>query len=431
MAETTQRELSPRERLDAKKSALWADRSSYEQQWRDVATFLMPTRPRWTVSDKARGDRRNLSIINNTATRAANTLRSGLHAGLTSPARPWMKLSTPDPSLAQKPGVASWLAEVTRRMHAIFQLSNIYNAFPMLYGDVATFGTGAVAILEDEGSVDKPGDLFRAQVFPVGSFAVQMDGRGRPSLFIHETSKTVEQIVEEFGGPDGKPLEHKGTIDWSHISTATKNLWERGHITQRVTTYWAVHRNRDYSSRALGAKEFPWASCHWEAGAEGNKLLRESGFREFPVMCPRWIAVPDEAYANDYPGITALGDVKQLQMMERKKGQAIEKMVNPALVGPVNLQTQKVSLLPGAVTYIDIREGMQGLRPIHEVRPDLTAFVLDAQAVERRIDSAFYVDLFLMLTLSSASGSQPPTAREVEERHEEKMLMLEIGRAHV
>src|SRR5690606_36540354 len=42
-----------------------------------------------------------------------------------------------------------------------------------------------------------------------------------------------------------------------------------------------------------------------------------------------------------------------------------------------------------------------------------------------RIQRAFYEDLFLMIAQSDARrGSQPVTAREIDERHEEKLLAL-------
>ena len=421
--DTPAKRLTQRERLDMLWSQLKNERSPFDAHWRLIADHLFPTRPRWTVSDKNRGDRRNGNIINASATLALQTLRSGLHAGLTSPARPWMKLATPDPSLTKRRNVAVWLAEVTERMHSVFHLSNIYNALPMLYGDVATFGTGATAILEDPGSPGKPGDLFRAQVYPVGSFALGLDNRGLPTTFMRETSKSVEQIVEEYGGKDGQALERGKEIDWSNISRTVKHLYDKNMILAQVPVRWAVYPNRDYNPRSL-RNAMAWKSCHWEVSADAELLLRESGFNEFPVMCPRWIAVPDEPYANDCPGMTALGDTKQLQMMERRKGQAIEKMVNPALVGPLSLSTQKVSLLPGAVTYVDVRDGMQGLKSVHDVNLRVDHLTADAQAVENRINRAFYVDLFLMLTLSNTRGSQPPTAREVDELHEEKMLVL-------
>lgn len=100
-------------------------------------------------------------------------------------------------------------------------------------------------------------------------------------------------------------------------------------------------------------------------------------------------------------------------------------MVDPPLVGPSILQTQKTSLLAGDITYLDGREGMQGLKPIHEVRLDLSHLTIDIGETQYRIRRAMYEDLFLMLAQSDGlRGAQAITAREVEERHEEKLIAL-------
>jgi hypothetical protein len=124
--------------------------------------------------------------------------------------------------------------------------------------------------------------------------------------------------------------------------------------------------------------------------------------------------------------MTALGDVKQLQIMQKRKAQLLAKAVDPPLTGPAALRTQKTSLLPGDITYLDVREGMQSLRPIHEVRLEgFQHLSADVGDVQYRVQRAFYEDLFLMLARSDATrGSQPVTAREIDERHEEKLLAL-------
>ncbi|HMJ02424.1 MAG TPA: portal protein, partial [Conexibacter sp.] len=99
--------------------------------------------------------------------------------------------------------------------------------------------------------------------------------------------------------------------------------------------------------------------------------------------------------------------------------------VDPPLVGPVALRASKTSLLPGDVTYVDTREGMAGLKSIHDVVLNLEHLRADIGEVQYRIQRAFYEDLFLMLARSDdVRGSQPVTAREVDERHEEKLLAL-------
>ena len=155
--------------------------------------------------------------------------------------------------------------------------------------------------------------------------------------------------------------------------------------------------------------------------AASDKLLRESGYDLFPVLVGRWEVGGEDVYGVDCPGITALSDIKQLQTMEKRGLQAIEKMVNPAMMGPASLRTKKVSLLAGDITYTDQREGQQGLRPIHEVRMNLTDLNAKMKETRARVRRAYFEDLFLRL---SDTTRREITAREIDEIAAEKMVEL-------
>jgi len=408
-----------RRRYEALRAALWQDRSSFDAHWRELADFLSPRRTRFWAGDRNRGDKRNQNIIDSTGRFSARTLSAGLHAGLTSPARPWMKLSTPDPTLAKFGPVREWLHGVTQDMLTVFATSNLYNVLPLVYLDLGVFGTAAMSIVEDSR------DLFRCYSYPIGTYALGLDARGKATTFARDYELTVRQVVEEYGvRPDGR------SIDWSTISARIKALWDRGDYETPVKVTWIVKPNELRDPGQLRAKFKPWASCHFETEAsgegEGKPFLRESGFDTFPLMAPRWDITGEDTYGTDCPGMTALGDVKQLQIMQRRKGQLLQKAVDPPLTGPSSLRTQKTSLLSGDITYVDVRDGMQGLRPLHEVRLEgfqhLTA---DIGEVQYRVQRAFYEDLFLMLARSDDRlGAARPTAREIDERHEEKLLAL-------
>lgn len=404
-----------RDRLYNLATTIWNERrTGFDPHWSELDQYLLPRRTRFWTGDKNRGDKRNDKIIDSTGRYAARTLASGLHAGLTSPARPWMKLSTPNPELAKIPVVKAWLHEVTQRMLTIFAQTNVYNVFPITYGDMGVFGTGAMAVLADTK------DLFRCYPYALGSFAVGVDHRGLATTITRQYQLTVRQVVEEFGvQEDGR------SIDWAPISAIVKNAWDKGDYQQAVKVHWIVTPNTDADDTRFGPKYFKFASCHYEDESVEKKFLRESGFHSFPVLVPRWDITEGDSYGTDCPGMTALGDVKQLQIMQRKKGQAIAKMVDPPLTGPSSLMTQKVSLLPSDITYLDHREGMGGLRAIHEVNFRIDHLSADIGDVQFRIQRAFYEDLFLMLARSDEQrGSSPITAREVEERHEEKLIAL-------
>lgn len=406
-----------RERYQQRKAALWQVRQGggFDSHWRDIGDFILPRRTRFWQGDRNRGERRNQNIIDSTGTFTMRTLASGLHAGLTSPARPWMKLTTPDPDLAEFEPVKEWLHLVTQRMLTLFAQANLYNALPIVYGDMGTFATAAMAILPD----DK--DLFRCYPYPIGSYAIGLDKRGNAATFCRTYELTVSQVVEEFGRNTATR-----TIDWSVISDATHRAWNKGDYENPVQLTWIVQPNDEFDPSRLRSKySLPWASCHFEDSAQ-DRFLRESGFKNFPVMCPRWdVNSPEDTYGENCPGMMMLGDVKQLQIMHRRKGQAIEKQVYPSLVGPTALRTQTTSLLAGNITYVD--EGQHiGLRSIHEVNLNLADLTADIRETQYRIQRAGYEDLFLMLANQDQSrpSSQPITAREVDERHEEKLLAL-------
>lgn len=403
-------------------SSLESDRSSFDSHWQELSKFIAPKRARFTTSERNQGGKAAQAIIDSTARFSLRTLQSGLHAGLTSPARPWFKLSTPNPRLMREPEVKRWLHEVSELMFAVFAQTNLYNALPIVYGDLGAFGTAAMSMLPDSR------DIFRCYTYPVGSFVMGLDRRQRATTFMHRRQTTVRQLVEEYGGENGGAWTRGTPINWSRISTTVQTLWKTGSLEKPVELLWVVAPNQDYRPGSPLAKHFEWASCHFELQGDGlddRKVLRESGFTSFPVMAPRWDVVSDDTYGIDCPGMVALGDVKQLQAQERKKGQAIEKLVDPPLQAPVVFQTQKTSLLPGDITFGDVPQGMKGIEPIHEIGLNLQHLTADTAQVRYRIQRAFYEDLFLMLAQSDQyRGAQPITAREVEERHEEKLLAL-------
>jgi hypothetical protein len=116
-----------------------------------------------------------------------------------------------------------------------------------------------------------------------------------------------------------------------------------------------------------------------------------------------------------------IGDVKQLQLQEKRSAQAIEKMVNPPMVGPPELRNAKASILPGDITYINQRDAASGFRPAHEVNFRIAELEQKNQQIRQRISRVAYEDLFLML---ASSDRREFTATEIAERKEEKLLAL-------
>lgn len=312
---------------------------------------------------------------------------------------------------------------VTERMSGVFLKSNLYNVLPTLYGDMGTFGTGAVMVEEDFENV------LHFYCFPIGSYSIATNDKGRVDVFTRDFRMTVRQLIRRFG-----ERSRAGEIDWSNFSLQVKNLYESGQLETWIDICHVIEPNPDFNEHRIESKFKKYRSCYYEKGStsgsqksyvgssdDDQKALREKGYDYFPVLCPRWETTGEDSYGTECPGMIALGDIRALQAMQKRKAQAIEKMVNPPMVGPTSMKNSRASLLPGDLTYADVREGQQGFRPIHEVRPDIQALVMDIQEYQNRIRRAFYEDLFLML---ANSDRRQITAREIDERHEEKLLAL-------
>ena len=103
------------------------------------------------------------------------------------------------------------------------------------------------------------------------------------------------------------------------------------------------------------------------------------------------------------------------------KAKAIDYQADPPLQVPVALKGS-ADLLPGGISYYDETAGPgNGIRTAFEVQLDLNGLLLDIQDVRQRINATFYADLFQMISMLDR---RQVTAREIEERHEEKLLML-------
>jgi hypothetical protein len=117
-----------------------------------------------------------------------------------------------------------------------------------------------------------------------------------------------------------------------------------------------------------------------------------------------------------------IGDVKALQVMQKRKAQAVEKMVNPPMVAPASMRNSKASLLPGDITYVDGNGGTDQFRPAFAVNFDVNGIRQEILEHQQRIRRGLYEDLFLMLAM--AGQRQPVTAEEIRAKQEEKMLIL-------
>lgn len=403
--------LTKRKQVEQQVEAMRVERSSFIPQWREISDTIMPTRPRFLVEDNLRGLKKYHKILDLTGALAARTLSAGMMAGLTSPARPWKRLSTHDPELAEYGPVKDWLHTVDTRMAGVFARSNLYRSLSAMYGDNGSFGTSPILIEED---FDKTIKTF---TYPVGSYMIALNDELKVRVFAREFQLTVRQLIRRFGGY---------TPDWSKFSTRVKNLYDNGQYESYIPVTHLIQPNEDYNPNSLTSKKFE--SLYWETGfpdctGDEGKYLRESGYDYFPVLTARWDAAGEDIYGTSCPGMVALGNINQLQYGEKKILQAHEKGIDPPMLYPLALQHKNITGLPGEKIFVDERDGTKGARSLYDSKFSSEPIEAKQGQLRQVVNEAYYKNLFLMFT---GLDRRQITAAEIYARQEEKLLLGEV-----
>lgn len=404
MADISKEKSELRSYFDQRYRSLEQERNSFLPHWNEIDRYIMPRTARTgDAPDQSKGTKKDQNIIDSTARLAARTFTSGMMAGFASPTRPWFRISTSDPDLADFGAVKEWLWTVQQILYEVFNRSNFYQILPMEFRKLGLYGTGCMSIEEDAQQT------IRCYSFPIGGFMIAINHSWRTDVMYRQFPMTVRQLVQQFG------------ID--KVSSTVKSLYKSNQHETPIQVVHACEPNLDRDTGKLDAKEKPWRSVYYEYG-HNESFLRESGFDEFPFLAPRWDVLGEDVYGYG-PGMDALGDVKALQKMQSDKLRAISTKVKPPLLGDSTLRASGGSLIPGGITWVDNLASSQhaGLRPVYSADSfKVQEVAIEIQETQQRINRVFFADLMQML--SSGGGNADMTAREVEERHQEKIFVL-------
>lgn len=397
-------DLKLRQRILTRWGTLKKEREPYMTQWLEISEHITPSRGRFLIGKNRNESRSRWNrIVDSSAVRAANILAAGLMSGMTDPSSQWFALTTGTPNLDEAQAVKVWLDQVQRIMEMAFTRTNTYQALHQGWRDVGTYGVMAMVIAEDDREV------FHCYPLSVGEYAIGVDDRGVPDTLYRRFIMTAPQLVARFGR--------------SKLSADVLRNFDAGQVDHEYKLIHAIEPRFDRQYGKRDSRNMPWRSVIIQIDSDGTKdgILEESGFNEFPCVVGRWGASASDVYSEESPGMVALGDVRQLQHEQKQKGNSIDYIVNPPLIMPTAARDNEDDFEPGGRIYLDAPAQKDAVQSAWQVQMDINALRQDIAEVQQRINQAFSVDMFLML-----SGQQmgKMTATEVAERHEEKLMML-------
>jgi hypothetical protein len=211
----------------------------------------------------------------------------------------------------------------------IFQRSNVYRALASMYLELGAFGTAAAIVVEDFDTVIH---LF---TLTAGEYAIATNWKGEVDTLYREFQKTVGEVVDEFGATTAAPACRTCSTRQPAGPSGSRSCTSSSRA--RTATREADAQNMAVELRLLRAERQP----------REDKPLRESGFKRFTVLAPRWDVAGGDIYGNS-PGMEALGDIKQLQQEQLRKSQGIDYMTNPPLQLPTSLKNRESTACPAA-----------------------------------------------------------------------------------
>jgi len=378
---------------------LYTIRSRYEPLWRKLSRYINPYRGRFHEEGGNReGSRRDYQLLDNYPARSVHRCSAGLHSGLSSPSQRWFKLSLKDKELAEFHTTKLWLNQVEDIIYKVHAQNNTYSMLDNLYAELPQFGTGAGMMY-----LDYYHGVFH-KTYTCGEYAAGTDAFGRVDKFCRRMAYTADQLIGQFG------------ID--NVSEAVRTAYKNGDISQTFTVFMLIEKNQEYNPEKLGIGNFPWRAYYWEEG-QNARFLKIAGHHEQPFIFARWLQISDEIYGEG-AGHTVLGDCMGLQKMAEAKLRGVDNENDPAMVYPASFKS--LDTRPGAKNKVPDGTQMQAYPLIPPGAKRYEGILMSINDARQAIKEGFFEDLMLMMAASDRNPQM--TAREVAERHQEKLMIL-------
>lgn len=281
-------------RLIKRVDSLKAVRQVHESVWRECYDYTYPLRGAGlseTVLDAQSAKSKVAKLLDGTATDSARMLASALMSGMTPANAQWLNLDSellPDDA-------AAWLSTCATLVWENIHAANFDAEGYESNLDVVCAGWFVLYIDEDR---DEGGLSFQQWLLSQ-CYVASTRRDGIVDTIYRCYQLTAAQAVKEFGE---KNVSEK-------IRDAAKKSPD-----DKFEFMHCIFPRETYVVNARLAKNLRFASYNIEVS--GKKIVRESGYHEFPCCVPRWMKIPGTSYGIG-PVYDALPDCKELNETKR------------------------------------------------------------------------------------------------------------------
>ncbi len=388
------------EQIIARHQSLWDESLNWRNMWDDAANYTMPHKGN-IVTVASPGEDQTTGVYDTTAEESLLIFAAGLVSQLIPPGELWFRFEPSEPDASEE--VKAWLDDCTSRAAKAIYGSNFYLAMHEDFLDAGFSGTSNTFL--ERGRTR----LLNFTNVPVGTFTIAEDAEGMVNTVYREWKWTALQAQEFFGDDKlSKSLKEcladKEAPAWGKKFSFIHAVYPRAKA--------------DVREGEVEGRLRPIAACY--VCVEDRVVIDESGYYEMPHAVSRLLRSRNDVWGRG-PGIEVLPEIKMLNRMEQDILLAIEKHVGPGWLMPDD-SAYRPDNRPNGITYWDAsNQNNKPERVREESRIDLGEMKTDQK--RRRIRSAFFADMFQMLT-NVAESKREKTAFEVAKMLQEKMELF-------
>ena len=306
------------------------DRTTWDQHWDEVATYVVPRKDN-VYGQAVAGSKRTNNLFDTTAIQANDDLASALHGMMTNPSIIWFSLATGEKKIDTNENVRKWLFDSTIKTIQTMNQSNFQTEIHEVYLDLGSIGTASIRTEAD------PDTIVRYYSEPVYEVVLRENNRGIIDFISREYEYDGRQIMQEFDTDMDEEIK-KFIQDQLKANPNTKFK-----IIQQVAT-----RSAGEMEGQIGNKAFPISSNH--VLKMNGMMLRESGFEVWPYATPRWSKINVETYGRS-PAMKALADIKMANSMKKVTIQGAQLAIAPPLQVPDNGFLAPLQVKPFGTNY--------------------------------------------------------------------------------
>jgi hypothetical protein len=349
---------------------LVAERQVWNRLHQDIRELIRPNAKDFYKTD-LNGMERTQRIFDDSPMHYLEVAAAGIDSSVFDPSGRFFEIAARSPITMSDPVKLAYLESRTEAHYYYLNQPEAkfnQNKHELLL-DLLAFGTGVMHRYWDYKK-----RIIRFRTIPLADCYIDENNDGDVDTVSREIVYTKRQAIQEYGEEN-----------------LPKKIREAKSDHEKFTFIHHVCPRSDWDRNAIDAGRYQYASIH--VAKDDEFICKESGFKFFPYLVPRWYKLAGEIYGRS-PVMNCIQNIRVLQAASRDLLEMSDFMIRPPLqVVDEALVEKNLNWLPSQIIKVQPGMGEDAIKPIN-VGGNLSVSRELINDVLQKIGRALYNDIF-------------------------------------